>query len=852
MVKARSTRPEEQQGTTDAELKIVGTPFRRVDGRAKVTGQTRFADDVQFPRTVYIKLVRSTVPHARIKHIDFSAALAMEGVVGTLIGEELPEPFGIMPVSEDEHALAIETVRFVGDPLAAVAAVSEDVAHAAALAVIVEFEPLATISSVAEALATPEPQIHEYADEGNIHKKVSLKFGEVEEGFKEADLVLEDNFFYEGNNHLALEQHSSIAITEDDDRVTVYSSTQCPHYVHRALTKTLGIPASRIRVIACSNGGGFGGKSDPFNHEIVAAKMALKLGRPARITLTREEVFYCHRGRHPVQMHLKTGFRKDGTLTSQHLRTTLDGGAFGSYGVASTFYTGALQTTTYRLPNYWFEGARAFTNKPPCGPKRGHGTPQPRFAYEVQLDKAAQELGIDPAELRLRNLVAANTITANWLRIGTTGLRECIEAVIKGSGWKERYGKLPEGRGLGIACSAYMTGAGLPIYWNHMPQSGVQLKLDRSGNVAVFCGETEIGQGSDSMLAVIVAEVLGIDLKDIRLCVADTDLTPVDLGSYSSRVTLMVGQAAKQAAERARDKIAEAVGEHLEVAGETLVFADGRVFPAHEPDQGIAFNEAVIIAESRFGTLGTTGSYIPPRAPGRFRGAGVGPSPTYSYSAAVLEVEVDQETGLYEVDKIWIAHDIGRALNPVLALGQIEGSVYMGLGEAMMEEQAFRRLPRRLSPALVHKMPSMLEYKSPGFHDMPEMTCYMIETDDELGPYGAKEAGQGPLLPIMPALANAIFDAVGVRVDQVPIHPDMVLKGLHAKQNGRDPRVGPTKFPNIDYGEPLIVHTPQQGGDGRAANDPKARRKGVRSASGTMKERNEALKEHSSATLTTD
>jgi 4-hydroxybenzoyl-CoA reductase alpha subunit len=844
MVKAHSILP--------TELKIVGKPFRRVDGRAKVTGQTRFADDLQFPRTVFIKLVRSTVPHARIKDIDFSAALAMEGVVGTLVGEELPNPFGIMPVSEDEHALATEKVRFVGDPLAAIAAVSEDIAHAAALAVKVEYESLATISSVAEALATPEPQIHDYADEGNIHKKVSLKFGEVEGGFEEADLVLEDNFFYEGSNHLALEQHSSVAVAEDDDRVTVYSSTQCPHYVHRALTKTLDVPSSRIRVIACSNGGGFGGKTDPFNHEIVVAKMALKLGRPAKITLTREEVFYCHRGRHPVQMHLKTGFRKDGTMTSQHLRTTLDGGAFGSYGVASTFYTGALQTTTYKLPKYWFEAARAFTNKPPCGPKRGHATPQPRFGFEVQLDKAAHELGIDPAELRLRNLAEANTITANWLRIGTTGLKECIEAVVNGSGWKERYGKLPEGRGLGIACSAYMTGAGLPIYWNHMPQSGVQIKLDRSGNVAVFCGQTEIGQGSDSVLAVIVAEVLGIDLKDIRLCVADTDLTPVDLGSYSSRVTLMVGHAAKQAAERARDKIAEAVGQHMEVAKESLVFADGQVFPAHDPDQGIAFNEAVVIAESRFGTLGTTGSYIPPRSPGRFRGAGVGPSPTYSYSAAILEVEVDPETGLYDVDKVWIAHDIGRALNPVLALGQIEGSVYMGLGEAMMEEQAFRRLPKSLSSSLVHKMPSMLEYKSLGFHDMPEMTCYMIETVDERGPYGAKEVGQGPLLPIMPALANAIFDAVGVRVDQVPIHPDLVLKGLRAKQNGREPRVGPTKFPDIDYGEPLIVRTPEQGGDGRAADDPKARRKGVRSASGTMKERDEALKEHSSATLTTD
>jgi len=850
MVKAFSIPPPEEKAEED--LKIIGKPFRRVDGRAKVTGQTRFADDLQFPRTAHVKLVRSTVPHARIKNIDFSGAQAMNGVLGTLVGEEVPESFGIMPVSEDEHALAIDTVRFVGDPVAAIAAVSEDIAHAAALAVKVEYELLPTISSVADALATPEPQMHDYADDGNIHKKVSLKFGDVEQGFEDADLILEDDFFYEGNTHLAIEQHSSIAVTEDDDRVTVYSSTQCPHYAHRALTKTLGIPASRIRVIACSNGGGFGGKSDPFNHEIVVAKLALKLGRPVKITLTREEVFYCHRGRHPVQMNLRTGFRKDGTMTSQHLRTTLDGGAFGSYGVASTFYTGALQTTSYKLPNYWFEGARAFTNKPPCGPKRGHGTPQPRFAYEIQLDKAAHELGIDPAELRLRNAVEPNTITSSWLRIGTVGLKECIDAVVKGSKWNERYGKLPEGRGLGLACSAYMTGAGLPIYWNHMPHSGVQIQLDRSGNVAVFCGEAEIGQGSDSVLAAVVAEVLGVDLKDIRLCVGDTDLTPVDLGSYSSRVTLMVGMAAKQAAERARDMIAEAVCEHMELPQNSLVFADGQVYPAHDPDKAIAFNEAVVIAESRFGTLGTTGSYIPPRSPGRFRGAGVGPSPAYSYSATVIEVQVDPETGLYDVQKIWMAHDLGRALNPVLALGQIEGSIYMGLGEAVMEEQAFRRLPKRLSPSLVHKMPSMLEYKSPGFHDMPEMVNYMIETDDERGPYGAKEAGQGPLLPILPALANAIFDAVGVRVDQVPIHPDMVLKALHDKQNGREPRFGPKNFPDIDYGEPTVVYTPEQGGDGRAADDPKSKLKGLRSASGTMKERDDALKDKSSATLTTD
>ncbi|MBH98864.1 MAG: aldehyde oxidase, partial [Rhodospirillaceae bacterium] len=567
-------------------------------------------------------------------------------------------------------------------------------------------------------------------------------------------------------------------------------------------------------------------------------------------TLTREEVFYCHRGRHPVLMHLKTGFKKDGSITSQHLRTALDGGAYGSYGVASTYYTGALQTTTYEIPNYWFEGARAFTNKPPCGPKRGHGTPQPRFAFEVHLDKAAHKLGIDPAELRLRNLHSDGALTANWLQLGSIGLGECIHAVVDGSGWNERYGNLPEGRGLGIACGAYLCGAGLPIYWNHMPQSGVQLKVDRSGCVAVFCGEIEIGQGSDSVLAAIVAEVLGIELPNIRLCVADTDLSPVDLGSYSSRVTMMVGHAALQAAERAREKISEAVSAHLEVPIADLVFAEGRVFPASKPDSGMQFNEAIVVTEARFGTLGFTGSYIPPRGPGRFRGSGVGPSPTYSYSAAVVEVEVDQETGIYDITHVWMAHDIGRSINPVLALGQIEGSIYMGLGEAVMEEHVFRRLPKKLSSALVHKMPSMLEYKSLGFHDMPKVKSYLIKSNDDRAPLGAKEVGQGPLLPIMPAVANAIYDAVGVRVDQVPIHPDLVLKGLRQKENGRESRVGPNNFPDIDYGPPLTVLTPAQGGDGRANDDPK-HKKGLRSASGTMKERDEALKEGRSASLTT-
>jgi 4-hydroxybenzoyl-CoA reductase subunit alpha len=852
----RKPDPDEG-GEPSRETRIIGKPFRRVDGRAKVTGATKFADDLAFARMAYVRLVRSTVPHAEIRGIDLTEAEQVPGVLGFLTGKDMPVPFGILPVSQDEHALCPERVRFVGDPVVAVAATTEDAAYEAAWKVKVDYAPLATIGSIEEALATPEPRIHEYGDHGNVHKQVSMTFGAVEEGFAAADRIFEDVYFYEGNTHLPMEQHATVAVPEDDERVTVYSSTQTPHYLHRALTKVLEIPASRVRVVACSNGGGFGGKSDPFNHEIVAAKMALKLGRPVKVTLTREEVFYCHRGRHPVLMQVTTGIRKEAdgriAITAQRLRTALDGGAYGSYGVASTYYTGALQTVTYKMPAYEFEGVRTFTTKPPCGPKRGHGTPQPRFGFEVHLDRIAVELGVSPADLRLGMLAEPDTVTANWLRIGSMGLRRCIEAVVEGSGFRERWGRMPEGRGLGLACGSYLCGAGLPIYWNHMPQSGVQLKLDRSGCVAVFCGEAEIGQGSDSVLAAVVAEVLGIALADIRLCVADTDLTPVDLGSYSSRVTLMVGNAALQAAERAREMIAKAVSEQLEVPAGRLVFAERRVFDAADPEVGVTFQEAVIAAEARFGTLGTTGSYIPPRSPGRYRGAGVGPSPAYSYSAAVIEVEVDPATGLWNPVHVWMAHDVGKCINPVLVMGQVEGGVYMGLGEVMMEEQVFRRLPRHLSNALVHKFPSVLEYKSPTFDDMPPVTTYLIEEPDPQGPFGAKEVGQGPLLPVMPAVANAIYDAVGVRVDQVPIHPHMVLKALQAKAKGAEPRFGPKGFPEVDFGDKLQVPTPDQGGDGTAINDYRDKlRSGMRSSAGTMMTREEALRKKRLAALTTD
>jgi 4-hydroxybenzoyl-CoA reductase alpha subunit len=799
----------------------------KVDAHAKVTGQTRFADDLFLPRMLHCKLLRSTIAHARIVSIDVSKALAMPGVVTVATGAELPIPFGILPVSQDEHALCTDRVRFVGDPVAAVAAIDEDAAFDALDAIDVVYEPLTPIASIEEAARTPEPRIHDYGDEGNFHKLVSMEFGDVAEGFDAADKVYEDLFFYEGNNHLALEQHAAVADWGPDGKLTLYSSTQTPHYVHRALAKVLSLPAARIRVIATPNGGGFGGKSDPFQHEIVVAHLSRVTGRPVKICLTREEVFYCHRGRHPTLMRVKTGVKNDGAITAMHFETALDGGGYGSYGVASTYYTGALQTVTYKVPAYRFDGARVFTNKPPCGPKRGHGTPQPRFALEVQLDKIACDLGLDPAEMRRRHLAPRDSLTANFLRIGSMGLGACIDKVVLASGWRDRRGRLRQGRGLGLACSSYLTGAGLPIYWNAMPQSGVQLKLDRSGGVTVFCGSTEIGQGSDSVLAYLVAEVLGVLVSDIRIVTGDTDLTPVDLGSYSSRVTLMTGNAAIQAAERARELLREPVAKNLGLPRDRLVFAEGRVFDAEDPQKGMSFGEAVILGESAHGTLGTVGSYSPPPSAGRYRGAGVGPSPAYSYSAAVVEVEVDPDTGITRVVKIWIAHDVGKCINPLLVIGQVEGSVYMGLGEAMMEEMAYRS---GVNGNVVHKFPSMLEYKSPTTKEMCDVETFLIEDPDPNGPFGAKEAGQGPLLPIPPAFCNAIYDAVGVRIDEIPATPEKVRKALREKSRGRAGRVGPTSFPAIPYPPPIHVPTPEQGGDGRAVDAAVTGAGGVRGA----------------------
>ncbi|HKV43542.1 MAG TPA: molybdopterin cofactor-binding domain-containing protein [bacterium] len=782
--------------------RFIGRPWAKVDGPAKTTGETRFADDLFLPRMLFGKLLRSHLPHARVKRLDVSRARALPGVHAVIVGGDLPVKFGIMPSSQDEEALCLEKVRYVGDPIAAVAAVDEETAERACEAIAVEYEPLPPVMTIEDAVGETGVRVQEYGDgpAPNVHKNVSLEFGDLARGFAEAEHIREDVFFFQGNTHLPMEQHSAVGQVEANGRLTLWTSSQTPHYVHRALAKVLDLPMARIRVIATPVGGGFGGKSDPFSHEICAAKLAMLTGRPVKITLTREEVFYAHRGRHPVLMWIRTGVKRDGRITACHFKTFLDGGAYGSYGIASTYYTGALQTVTYTIPAYKFEGTRLWTNKPPCGPKRGHGTPQPRFGIEIQMDKLAVDLGLHPVAIRLVNATAPFTRTVNHLRITSNGLRECIERVVTASGFHEKHGRLPAGRGVGLAISTYLSGAGLPIYWNDMPHSEVQIRVDRGGGVVVSCGAIDIGQGSDSVLGGIVAEVLGLDPHEISLVTADTDLTPIDLGSYSSRVTFMAGNAALEAAKKMRDLLVAAVSEYLQIEPDDLAIGDHRISHRAAADRGVSFPEAAALAEATFGTLTTVGSYRPPRLAGPFKGSGVGPSPAYSFSAAVVEVRVDPATGDVRVDRVWIAHDIGRAINETLVIGQIEGSVYMALGEALMEEQIFRKG--------LHKIPSMLEYKSPTFLEMPPVETILVNTDDPEGPFGAKEAGQGPLLPVIPAVANAVYDAVGVRIDEIPISPDKVLAGLEQKRKGGEGRVGPRGLPPFAFRDPIRVAPP--------------------------------------------
>src|ERR1017187_5556854 len=764
---------------------VVGKSIAMVDAAGKTTGAGKYTDDLSLPGMLVGKILHSPYPHARIKRIDTSRAKDLDGVVAVVTGADAPNPYGILPVGHDETALAVEKVRYVGDHVACVAAISEEIA--------------------------------------------------------------EGRYLANDVTHAAMEPHSTLANFELDPhtgklgRLTVWSSTQVPYYLQHKLSLVLEMPMSQIRVIKPLVGGGFGGKSEIIPLEIIAAVAARAARAPVKITYTREEVFWAHRGRPRTIIDLKTGVKNDGRMTAVACKVIQDGGAYCSYGVVTILYSGALLGALYDIPNIRYDGYRVLTNKPACGAMRGHGTVNVRFAFESQMDEIAAKLKLDPAEMRRVNLLKPPTVTVNGLRVLSYGLPECIDQVVTRSGWKERKGKLPKGRGLGVACSHYVSGAANSIIRSDMPHSTVNIKIDRDGGVVVYTGASEIGQGSDTMTAQVAAEVLGCSLPRVRVIAADTDLTPIDIGSYSSRVTFMAGNATLRAAEDVKKRIAAAAAQKMNCGAEDLMFRDdairrkslagtgqdesaqtprgpdGRLRPSPHgslsppnseqpqtteqasvsgrvegqilrgslqqkrkeegPKEGMTFEEAVVAAIDFHGALTGTGSYAPPPEArgGRHKGGGVGPSPAYSYSAQVAEVSVDEDTGEVTVHKVWAAHDCGRALNPVAVEGQIIGSVWMGMGQALTGEMVWK------DGMLMNA--GMLEYRSPSSVESPEVEPIIVESIDPEGPFGAKECSEGSLAATIPAISNAIYDAVGVRLHESPFTPERVLAALRAKRH---------------------------------------------------------------------
>ncbi len=748
-----------------------------IDAKSKVTGQAIYTDDIRLQGELTCKILRSPWPYARIDRIDTSKARAMPGVHAVMVGTDAPIKFGVLPISQDETALAVDKIRHLGEGIAAVAADDEATAIAALKAIefeVTELKPFLKKGDSVRDLREDEEKIHDHVRfDNNIHKRVKQSFGEPEAAFADADCVVEGTFDFQGITHGFTEPIAAIAHWTPDERLVLWTSQQVPHYTHLAVAKVLELPMHRIRVIKPCVGGGFGGKSDPFPHEMVVSWLSMQCGRPVKILFDREEVFFSNHGRHPTTTTCRLALDRDGSIRGLDVDALIDGGAFGSFGVVTSYYNGVLSHGPYRLPSFKYQGTRIYSNRPVSGAMRGHGSVNTRMCSEMLLDEACDELGLDPIQVRLQNLLPEFTTLINGFRITSNGIRECIEAVATKSDFANKHRKLPYGRGIGIGCGFYISGSALQIHKSRLPQSTVHLKVDMDGGVTIHTGASDIGQGSDTMAAQVVAEVLGLPMSRMRVVAVDTDLSPIDLGSYSSRVTFMNGLAAKRAAEALRTHLYEAAHRISGYSVEAFEMRDGFVYNRHWPDASVPYMDALEEALAGKGALATSGCYTAPPMGEKYKGAGAGLAPTYSYTAYVCELEVDSETGFITPIKVWAAHDCGRALNPMAVEGQIEGSIHMGLGQVFSEELDY------LGGNLINA--NLLDYRIPTASQMPELDVTLVESIDPEGPFGAKECGEGGLAPILPAVGNALYDAVGVRARKLPLTPDAVLGMIEKK-----------------------------------------------------------------------
>ncbi|MBI2882032.1 MAG: molybdopterin-dependent oxidoreductase [Candidatus Tectomicrobia bacterium] len=757
---------------SESDLRYIGKSVKKKDAFLKVTGRARYTADLPMPRALTVRILRSPVPHARIRGIDASKALALPGVKAVLTHENTPdvlynsywrEPVDDDRLLPDERAFS-PVVRHVGDRVAAVAATSPQTAEEALDLIEVDYEHLPVVGDPEKALEPGAPAVHGGT---NLLKHVEWTIGSVEEGFRECAVVVEDSFETHVVQHAPMETHTYAA--EYDAyaaRLTVWTSTQGVHNIRILLAKVLGMPLTRIRVIKPFTGGSFGGKNDLFD-EIVVALMAMRTGRPVRLTLTRWEEFVGTRTRHANRMRLKLGFKADGTMHARELRAYLNAGAYSAASPKVAMTTGHRWMMLYRTPHVRYEGFAAYTNFPVAGAFRGFGTPQQTFAMEVLMDRAARDLGVDALELRLKNHVRVG----DWdemskITIRSSGMEECIRKGAEAVGWAEKRGKrLRSGskvRGVGMAIGTHNTG--VKPFVNEI--TGAVLKLNEDGTVNIAVGACDLGQGSDTILAQVAAEVLGIDPDRIDVFSGDTEFCPYDNGTHSSRQAYLAGNAVRLAALEARDQLLAAVADKLEAAPQDLACADGRISVRSAPDRALRFEEAAMYAIHCDKNVQVMG-----------RGTFAPETNCPPFLAQFAEVEVDTETGEVRVLKLVCAHDLGRAINPQICEGQIEGGAGQGVGYTLIEHLV-------VDPATCLPLnANIVDYRIACSEDMPEETIpILVESHEPTGPWGAKGLAEPALVGIAPAIANAVIDATGARINSLPINAERLLAML--KGNG--------------------------------------------------------------------
>ncbi|QAT16498.1 xanthine dehydrogenase, molybdenum binding subunit [Candidatus Velamenicoccus archaeovorus] len=762
----------------------VGKSVPRIDARQKVTGEATYVFDLKFPGMLVGKMLRSPHAHARIVKIDTSKAEKLPGVRAVVTAEDTPKiKFGsneyFFPYTVDQYPLEFEKVRYIGDEIAAVAAVDEATAEQALSLIDVQYEVLPAVFDAVAAMKPGAPQIH--AARNNIGVMLPVCFGDPDRALRESDYVHEDVFVLPSAAHAALEPHVCIGQYEvSTDRITLWSSTQAPFKIREAMAKTLKMQEADIRVIKLNVGGGFGGKLEMFPMDFCACLLSKKCGgAPVKMMCTRQEVFSCTRRKHPMIYKLKSGVKKDGTLMAITGEVIADGGAYCSYG-PTVIAAGIMRfMMVYQLKNIRLFGSRVYTNNSISGAIRGFGGVQSGFAIESHMDMLARGIGMDPVEFRLKNTTDPNTLTINKMIISSNGLKDCIRKAAEISGWREKYGAKKETspgvlRGIGIGIAADVMGS--KMYKSH-ESAGSIIKVEEDGSVYLFTGAADTGQGSDTAMAQIAAHELGVAYERIRIKAADTEITPFDTGSFASRVTFISGNATKNAATDAKRQILEVVAQELKLGVQDLDIEDEQVVNKKSGKMLLSFDQAVVLCYSfNYGRLIIgRGSYNPKTTPIDFRTGEGNISGSYGFEAQIAEVEVDTKTGRVKVLKMYDVHDIGYPINPASVHGQIEGSIVMGLGYTLYEDLKFKE-GRVVNP-------SFSKYRIPRSTEMIPIESVFIETNDPQGPFGAKGMGEASLLPTAAAIANAIYDAVGVQIKDLPITPQKVLAALKDIKN---------------------------------------------------------------------